>query len=35
VRALVIAHGGEHVAQDEWDDVVKGLGESYLNRPRG
>jgi hypothetical protein len=31
VRALVVAHGGEHVAQDDWDDVVKGLGESYLN----
>lgn len=34
VRALVVAHGGEHVAQDEWDDVVKGLGESCLRSRR-
>lgn len=31
VRALVVAHGGEHVAQDEWDDVVKSMGEGYLH----
>lgn len=30
VRALVVAHGGEHVAQDEWDDVVRAIGEGYL-----
>jgi hypothetical protein len=34
VRALVIAHGGEHVAQDEWDDVVKAMGEGYVQDVR-
>lgn len=30
VRALVVAHGGEHVAQDTEDDMWKALGESFL-----
>jgi hypothetical protein len=34
VRALIHAHGGEHVAQDEWDDVVKAMGEGYLRDAR-
>lgn len=31
VRALVIEHGGEHVAQDGWEDVVKAMGEGYIH----
>jgi len=30
VRALVVEHGGEHVAQDEMDDVWRALGESVM-----
>ncbi|WP_331752701.1 hypothetical protein OG440_38240 (plasmid) [Streptomyces sp. NBC_00637] len=30
VRALVVEHGGEHVAQDTEDDMWKALAESFL-----